>query len=163
MKTIFVIRHAKAEQLFTVNDFERKLTDNGKADATLVANRNSNQLKSIEVFISSPAKRAKTTAQLFATTVGFHEDNIIYKSELYHAPEFVYYEVLSKLTNDINSVILFAHNPGITDFVNGLSIVKLDNMPTSGCFGFTCAVESWADFAKTQKQFLHFDYPKKSL
>ncbi len=163
MKTIFVIRHAKAEQIFTVNDFERKLTDNGKADATLVANRNIDKIKPIQVFISSPAKRAKTTAQLFAAAVGYTEDAIIYKSELYHAPEFVYYEVLSKLTNDINSVILFAHNPGITDFVNGLGIVKLDNMPTSGCFGFTCAIENWSDFAKAQKQFLHFDYPKKSL
>jgi phosphohistidine phosphatase len=163
MKTIFVIRHAKAEQIFTVNDFERKLTDSGKADATLVASRNVDKLKSIQVFISSPAKRAKTTAQLFAEMVGYHQDNIIYKSELYHAPEFVYYDIITKLDDELSSIILFAHNPGITEFINSLGVVKIDNMPTSGCFSFTCDTLNWHDFTKAKKQFLHFDYPKMSL
>jgi phosphohistidine phosphatase len=162
MKSIFVVRHSKAEQNFLGNDFARKLTDVGKENTTLVATRFLAKNTLPKLLISSPAKRAKTTAQLFANSFMLDKENIIYKSELYHAPSFVYYDLLKSLPNECNSVMLFAHNPGITDFVNSLSIVQLDNMPTSGIFGFTVETIEWKFFEKSKKAFLFFDHPKQN-
>jgi phosphohistidine phosphatase len=160
MKTIYVVRHSKAEQDFLGSDFERKLTETGKTHSELVAKRFLEKSPSITLFISSPAKRAKTTAQIFAANLHYDKEQILYQSALYHAPSFVYYSVLENLPTDVASVILFAHNPGITDFINSLKIVQLDNMPTTGIFGFTADIENWTSFTKGKKHFLHFDSPK---
>jgi phosphohistidine phosphatase len=160
MKTVILVRHAKAEQNFLSNDFERKLTDVGKENAQLVANRFFSKGIKIDAFISSPAKRAKTTAQIFVEIYKIDKEKIIFKSELYHAPLFVYYDVISQLDAAIETVILFAHNPGITDFVNSLGIVQLDNMPTSGIFSFTLNTDDWKKAPTAIKNFVFFDYPK---
>lgn len=160
MKTVYIVRHSKAEQNFLGADFERKLTEVGKLNSELMANRLLVKQTAIDLFISSPAKRAKTTAQQFAQIYKVDKESIVYKSELYHAPDFVYTEVIKKLDDTSDSIIVFAHNPGITDFINGLGLVQLDNMPTSGVFGFTCNTSHWIDVEKSKKSFLYFDYPK---
>ena len=46
----------------------------------------------IDAFISSPAKRAARTAKIFAKEYKIEKDDIIYKTELYLAPENVFYD-----------------------------------------------------------------------
>jgi phosphohistidine phosphatase len=162
MKTVYVVRHSKAEQNFIGSDFERKLTEKGIANSNLIAVRFFEKVKSIDVFISSPAVRAKTTAEIFGDFFDKNKTDIIYKPELYLAPEFVYYNILTTLEDTIKTVVLFAHNPGITDFVNSLGIVQLENMPTTGIFGCTIDGNDWKDFALAKKTFVLFDYPKLS-
>jgi phosphohistidine phosphatase len=161
MKTVYVMRHSKADQNFMGSDFERKLTDQGKLNTNIVALRFLEKNLHTDMVISSPAKRAEKTAQLFAETIGISKDKILYKSELYHAPEEVYLKLINALPNTIETAVFVAHNPGITNFINNLGIVQLDNMPTSGIFGFKVQSKDWADFEKAEKVFLYFDYPKK--
>ena len=48
MKTIILMRHAKAEQgNFEILDFDRKLTDRGKSDADIAAKILSKKIKKI--------------------------------------------------------------------------------------------------------------------
>ena len=72
----------------------------------------------IDAFISSPAKRAKKTASIFANEYKKDTDAIIFKDELYAAPSTVFYEVINKIDNRFDSIAIFSHNPGITDFAN---------------------------------------------
>jgi len=116
---------------------------------------------SIAAFVSSPAKRAKKTAALFCETLGGNEEDIIFISALYHAPAEIFFEVIKNLDDRFNTVAVFSHNPGITDFVNELSQVRIDNMPTCAVFAVQAAIEHWAGFAKAKKEFLFFDYPAK--
>ncbi len=160
MKTVFVVRHSKAEQNFISSDFERKLTEKGIANSHLVANRFFEKSISIDAFISSSAFRAKETAEIFAKTAGLHLDTIVYHKSLYQAPKEIYYQFLTLLPSSIRSVMLFAHNPGITEFINSLQIVQLDNMPTTGIFGFTIEADEWDNFATAKKSFILFDFPK---
>ena len=160
MKTLIIIRHAKAETTFTLNDFERSLNDRGKTDAPVMAKRLHKKLK-IDAFVSSPAKRAKKTAEFFANAYDVDEKDIIYVSALYQAPSSVFFEVVSALDNRFNSVAIFAHNPGITNFANELSPeAKLDNMPTCSVFAVQADVDHWSAFGKAKRTFLLFDYPK---
>ena len=161
MKTLLLIRHAKAETSFTLNDFERPLNERGKKDAPAMAKRVKDRNISIAAFVSSPAKRAKKTAALFCETLGGNEEDIIFISALYHAPAEIFFEVIKNLDDRFNTVAVFSHNPGITDFVNELSQVRIDNMPTCAVFAVQAAIEHWAGFAKAKKEFLFFDYPAK--
>lgn len=160
MKTLLIIRHAKAESSFTLNDFERPLNERGKKDAPAMAQKLLDKKIHIDAFVSSPAKRAKKTTELFCEVYGAHNDDIALISALYHAPAEIFYETIKTFDSTLNSVAVFAHNPGITYFVNGLTAVKIDNMPTCAVFAVKADIDHWKDFAKAKKEFLFFDYPK---
>jgi len=163
MKTLLIIRHAKSDQSFFGNDFERPLNERGKKDAPEMAKRILEKGVRIDAFVASPAKRAKKTAELFCETYkGFSED-IIFITALYHAPADGFYEAIKHLDDLFNTVAIFAHNPGITYFVNDLvTDIRIDNMPTCAVFALQINISNWKDFAKAKKDFLFFDYPKKS-
>jgi phosphohistidine phosphatase len=163
LKKLFIIRHAKSDQSFFGNDFERPLNDRGKTDAPVMAKRLMQKQKHIDAFVSSPAKRAKKTAESFCTTFGGSEGDIIFVSALYHATPDIFYEVIDHLDEPFNTVALFSHNPGITYFVNSLVPgMHVDNMPTCAIFAVQADIPHWSGFAKAKKEFLFFDYPKSS-
>jgi phosphohistidine phosphatase len=164
LKKLFVIRHAKSDQSFFGNDFERPLNERGKSDAVIMAKRLIETESLIEAFVSSPAKRAKKTAEVFAVTYGKAAGNIIFISALYHATPEVFFETIEALPDNFNTVAIFSHNPGITFFVNSLvKDVKIDNMPTCGIFSVQADTIYWAGFGKAKKEFINFTYPKLTV
>lgn len=163
MKQLYIIRHAKSDQGFWGNDFERPLNERGKSDAVVMAKRLKDKQAHMDAWIASPARRAKKTAEVFAEVFKSPADDIILNSALYQAPPEVFYEVITQLPGNLNRVAIFSHNPGITYFVNTLIPgVKTDNMPTCGIFAVRTDIEQWGGFGDAKKEFLFFDYPKKS-
>lgn len=160
-KTLLLIRHAKSSwEIGTLNDFERPLNDRGKRDAPEMAKRLKEKNVLIDAFVSSPAKRAKKTAEYFIEAYGRSKDDIIFISKLYHPAAEIFYEVAGEMPDHFNSIAIFSHNPGISDFVNLLvESVRIDNLPTCGVFAVKFK-GSWKDFGKVKKEFLFFDYPK---
>ena len=162
MKQLIIIRHAKSDQNFWGNDFERPLNERGKSDAVSMAKRLKNKQLNIDSWAASRAKRARKTAEAFTETFNIAADDIIFISALYHAPAEVFYEVVAAFSDNFNTVALFSHNPGITYFVNSLvSDVKVDNMPTCAMFAIKADIIHWGGFVNAKKDFLFFDYPKK--
>jgi phosphohistidine phosphatase len=161
MKSLLVVRHAKSSwEWEDKSDFDRPLNDRGKRDAPLMAQRLVTLGAIPDLLVSSPAKRARKTAELFATELGYPAAGIVFKPELYHAPHPIFYEVIKTLDDTENVVALFSHNPGITEFVSGLTDIRIDNMPTCGVFAVHIAIDHWSDFRAAPKTFWFFDYPK---
>ena len=162
MKTLLLIRHAKSDQSFFGNDFERPLNERGKKDAPEMAKKLLKKNIAIDAFVSSPAARAKRTAELFAKEYRVPANEIVFITALYHAPAEVFYEVIRQLPDEKNNIALFSHNPGITYFVNSLvKDVRIDNMPTCAVFAIAADCSNWSGFAKAVKRFLFFEWPKK--
>jgi phosphohistidine phosphatase len=162
MKTLMIIRHAKSNwDNVLVTDMDRALNERGKRDAPAMAQRLLRSGVRIDHFISSPAKRARTTAELFAHEFGKDRDDIRFVADLYHAPVQTFKEVIISLDDQYDHVALFSHNPGITAFVNTLTSIRVDNMPTCGVFAVTSPVAHWSDFLGAGKEFWFFDYPKR--
>lgn len=160
MKTIIIVRHAKSSwDDLNLSDFERPLNERGKHDAPMMAERLRKKQPAIQAFISSPAKRARKTATIFAKTYGLEKEDVLLKDELYMASENVFYSVIAQLPETLNSIAVFAHNPGLTDFVNSLTNHRIDDVPTCGMFAIR-AEGPWEDFRIARKEFLFFDYPK---
>jgi len=162
MKRLYMVRHAKSSWGdFTTPDFDRPLNDRGKKDAPDMAKRLLEKKVSIDVFISSPAKRAKSTCKAFCKAYDREKHEIILIDELYHASVETFNKVVSKIDDTFQSAAVFSHNPGITDFVNGLvKDVKIDNMPTCAVFAIEINSDKWSDFLSAHKKFLFVDYPK---
>ena len=114
----------------------------------------------IDAFISSPAKRAKKTAQLFVHEFLGDKEKIILIPDLYNAPRSVFQNIIPGLDKSYHSVAIFAHNPGVTDFANSLTDFRIADMPTCGVFAIKIHSDTWEDFETAEKEFWFFNYPK---
>ena len=94
---------------------------------------------------------------------GDEEQEIVADERLYGADEFEILEVIQGLDDAWERVMLFGHNPGLTDLVNALSPTRIDNLPTCGIFELTYDAESWALVGRIDPLAVDFDYPKKGL
>ena len=161
MKTLLIVRHAKSSwDNAAIGDIDRPLNDRGRRDAPDMAQRVIRAGAAIDLFVSSPAKRARQTAEFFVKAYGKKEKSIRFIPELYNAAVQTFKEVIAGLEDEYHCAAIFSHNPGITVFVNMLTSVQLDNMPTCGVFAVTSPVERWADFLAAGPVFWFFDYPK---
>jgi phosphohistidine phosphatase len=162
MKTLLIIRHAKSSwDSAAMPDISRPLNDRGKKDAPDMARRLIGIGVLIDRFISSPARRAKETAEAFAHEFGRKSKDIEFVTELYHALPPVFKQVIAGLDDKNDTVALFAHNPGITAFANMLTSVRLDNMPTCSVFAVQSPADHWSEFLSSGPEFLFFHYPKE--
>ena len=162
MKILILVRHAKSSHNFSVSsDFDRPLNDRGFREASEMGKKLFKKNTRIDQFVSSPAIRAKTTAELFVAEYGRKLKEILFVPALYHADPDSFYEIVGKLDDAHDHVALFSHNPGITDFAGSLTSAHISHMPTSSVFAVTAPVDSWKDFSSAEKSFLFFYKPEE--
>ena len=161
MKTVLLIRHAKSSwEDLTMDDFDRPLNDRGKRDAPEMAKRLIQKGQKVDLLISSPAKRARKTAMLFAEEFKFDKDKIKFHDYLYHASSENFERAIASAPESVEIIAIFSHNPGITSFANELTDVRVDDMPTCAIFAASADVQHWKEFRNAPHKFLFFDYPK---
>lgn len=163
MKTLYVVRHAKSSWDDTdLADIDRPLNDRGKRDAPRMGKRLKEKSIHPELFLSSPARRAFSTARRIGEVLNYKKENIRTERKLYHASEDDILNIVRALPDKLNSVMIFGHNPGLTDFVNELLESKqfIDNIPTCGIVAFSFACKSWTDLTQRNAALIFFDYPK---
>lgn len=163
MKTLYIIRHAKSSwDASNVDDFERPLNDRGKRDAPRMGKRLKEKGIHPDLILCSPAKRALSTGKRIAKILNYPKDNIKTDRRLYHPDEETILEIVQGLKDKLSVVMLFSHNPGLTDFVNTLmnGEFDIDNIPTSGVVAFEFDVDAWEEITWGKGKMLFFDYPK---
>lgn len=74
MEEIFILRHAHAEDITegqpAGNDFDRKLTEEGIEKTKKLSNFFKRLKEETDIILSSPYRRAKETAEIFANNLG---------------------------------------------------------------------------------------------
>jgi phosphohistidine phosphatase len=164
MKTLILIRHAKSSwETAGLSDFERPLNERGKKDAPEMARRLKERGVKIDGLVSSPARRARKTARFFAEEFGFEKNDIRLIDNLYLATAEAFAEAVASIDDRFDTVALFSHNPGITEFASSLTNVRVDDMPTCAVFAASAETDNWKDFEKAEKKFLFFDYPTNPM
>jgi phosphohistidine phosphatase len=162
MKTLLLVRHAKSScEEPGMSDFDRPLNERGKKDAPEMAKRIRDKDIKIDLFVSSPAKRAKRTARFFAEEWKQDKDDILLNENLYMAGFTAFQQAVAELPSGKDVIAIFSHNPGITGYANSLTNVKIDDMPTCSVFAVSADVKEWSEFQNAEKSFLFFEYPKK--
>ena len=156
MKTLILVRHAKSDWPEDTDDFDRPLSHRGVRDAEKMSAYMKEQNIPIEKFVSSPALRALSTCKIFNQT--YHID-METDRKLYNANESNFESVIYDLNDSVNSVALFSHNNGISNFANMISD-GIFAFPTCGVAGFQVDCDSWSDFESAKKKLLFFYEPK---
>ena len=162
MKTLYLIRHAKSSWSDPLlKDYDRPLNKRGKKDAPLMGKHINKLNVSPDHIITSPAKRARTTAKLIAEKIDFPKNEIEEIRDIYHADVEDLKNVVKAIDDSNDVVFLVGHNPGLTDFANYLTSARIDNIPTCGIYCVEFDIDSWEEINKESGEFKLFDYPKK--
>ena len=164
MKTLTLVRHAKSSWHDTnLSDRERPLNKRGLRDAPIMGRRAVEAGIRPSLIISSPAVRAWTTAKVFATELGYPVEFLQREDDIYLASLDRLLEVVASQDAGFNNLMVFGHNPGLTDFANYLSPGLTNNLPTAGIVSVEFDRDDWSLFERPKTELLVYDYPKKQL
>jgi phosphohistidine phosphatase len=111
-----------------------------------------------DIILSSPAVRAKTTAETIAKKIGF-EKEIVFKKDIYEASATTLHKILTKIADKKNTVFLFGHNPSLNELAENY-IHFNENIPTCGIVEIEFNCNSWADIRSENARLVSFDYPR---
>ena len=160
-KELLLVRHAKSSwDDPNLDDHDRPLNERGLRNAPEMGKRVQGWGIRPDVWISSTARRAITTAEILAEQVGFPPDQIQRTKDLYHASATELQEFIAGLDDRIDSVILFGHNPGITSLVANLYGLPVDNVPTCGVVHLQFNENTWFAVSSAPPARAYFDFPK---
>lgn len=161
MKKLFIIRHAKSDWSNPfLSDFDRPLSKRGKTNAPFMGKL----LKTKEIYpdlvLSSPAKRAKKTAQKIAKEIGFNKKEILFNENIYESSSNTLLNIIKSIDKKYNIVFLVGHNPGLNMIAYNL-IRFDDNIPTCGVLQIDLDIEYWNEISDYNSKLISFEYPKK--
>ncbi len=161
MKTLILVRHAKSSWDDPYQaDHDRPLNERGERDAPRMGKRLKEKEITPDLIISSTATRARETAIKITQSLGVQESRIQTNKNLYHADEDMMLRLIRKLPDTADCVMLFGHNPGLTDFSNAMTEDFIDNIPTCGVVQIACPVDAWSQVDFGGGKVVFFDYPK---
>jgi phosphohistidine phosphatase len=162
MKRLTLVRHAKSDwSLPGQPDWDRALNKRGQRDAPEMARRLRARKLRPDLILSSPAVRAIATATIMARELKVAASIIRQDERLYLAGPAEMLPVIHELGGDAKHLMVFGHNPGITDFANRLSAGDhIDNMPTCAVFTALFDLDEWGALDWESGQDAEFDYPK---
>ncbi len=164
MKTLFLVRHAKSSwDNPGLRDFDRPLNERGQTDAPRMAQFIVKQGIIPELLVSSPAKRAITTALFFAEAFNKKPEEVVRETNIYEAYPQEILQIISKLPNEMDTVMLFGHNPTFTDVANRFTEDFIDNVPTCGIVKITANVEHWNEMYEGNARVAACFFPKEVL
>jgi phosphohistidine phosphatase len=120
MRRLFLVRHAKAELATGRDDYARKLTERGRADARRIAKALAARRILPDLLIHSGAARAKQTAEILAAAWE-HKAELEEDARLYDASLTMLFDRTRALGHAHKSVGLVGHNPGLGELAAALT------------------------------------------
>lgn len=161
MLRLTLVRHAKSSwDSPAPTDFERPLNERGRRDAPVMATRIREAGLVPDRLLSSPALRAISTARIFAEVLGSPAEGIQLDSRIYDAGASTLLEVVRGLGATVGHLMLFGHNPGLSEFAQQLADCPFDEMPTCAVAALDLDARRWSGLAPRCGRVTHYLYPK---
>ncbi|MGO3689400.1 MAG: SixA phosphatase family protein [Psychroflexus halocasei] len=158
-KRLVIVRHGKSswkdEEL---EDIERPLKERAFNDAELVSTAYKAGVRHSFTAFISPAVRAHETSKLIAHQLKDHIKSLKVEDGLYTFSPSTLLDFIKNLPDDIDNVMLFGHNPAITDVVNQIGSEFFQNVPTTGLVEIHFKKSHWSEIDKGETQL--FLFPK---
>lgn len=162
MKTLLITRHAKTiPGEGDMADFDRYLTTRGIKDPVLISNELSDLFIIPNKIISSPAKRAIQTAEIFAREFHIPNNSIAVADFMYDY--FSTNQLIDFLEANVSKfpcVQLVGHNPKMEELAADLTGSVYRRIPTSGTVVLEFEVKKWGHISEGMGTMLHFITPK---
>ena len=121
-KHLWLIRHAKAAKNGE-NDHDRELSTRGYRQCVATGQALAAELEPPRVFLTSPARRALTTAQILSAFVNGSVEtvNAMYTFDLHTLFSALSDEICDLTNHDVNSLAVVGHNGAISNLISELT------------------------------------------
>ncbi|UZH55703.1 histidine phosphatase family protein [Salinimicrobium tongyeongense] len=158
MKKLILVRHGKSSWEEDLPDAERPLKKRAFKDAGLVLNAFSGFHEKPMQMWSSHATRALDTARIFQKRLEVEDKDFTIKKELYTFEVNSLRELITSCEDDVDTLMVFGHNPAITGVANQLGDQHFGNVPTTGLCLIEFEANKWQEI-KDGKTVLYL-FPK---
>lgn len=143
MKILLLMRHAKSSWKDPeMADADRPLNHRGEKDAPRMGKLLKKEELAPDLIISSPAVRARDTAVAVAEKLGY-EQEILYNESLYLGEPRDYLTALQTLSDDVETVLVIGHNPGLETLLQILT-GDVESLPTGAIAYLKVPVRKWS-------------------
>ena len=166
MKRLSLIRHAQADNLLSGHkDWDRALTRRGLLDAAEMAQRLKSQCVESQcmkpdLILSSPAIRARQTAEVFAKC--FSKARLQLLEELYLCAPKPMLAAIQQVEGNAMHLLVVGHNPGISELADQLAEDRrIDGMPTASIVTMQFEIKKWQALLPAMGIDVEFDYPQR--
>ncbi|MFC2102550.1 histidine phosphatase family protein [Bacteroidota bacterium] len=161
MKAIYLIRHAKSSWDHPgISDSERPLMTKGIERSQRIIGFLKERGVAPDLMISSPAVRAFETAKLFAQGLAYPLKKIALDQKIYDGYYDRILDIIYATPNDVNSLMIFGHNPTITNLANLFLHPGIDDMPTSTVVAIGFDTLKWEEVPNVAARQLFIVSPK---
>ncbi len=165
MLTLYLIRHAKSSWGNPgLRDHDRPLNERGLHDAPKMAQLLVEHGVKPDLLVSSPAKRALTTALFFAEAFKLDAGEVVREPNIYEAFPQEILRIISALPSSAHTAMLFGHNPTFTEVANHfIENDFIENVPTCGVVKITSSAASWSELYEGNSKVAACYFPKEVL
>lgn len=166
IKTIVLVRHAKSAWGLDVGDHERPLSGRGKRDAAALGLHLATEGLAPGAVVCSTAVRARDTWTR-AIRGGAAEASVRYLDRVYEAQAAELTAVLRSTTDDISTVLMIGHAPGLPDLVEYLAPQtkskaweQLDTKFPTSAVAVLRYTGDWDDIGRHRAELVSIDIPR---
>jgi phosphohistidine phosphatase len=96
-------------------------------------------------FVSSTAVRAHETAKFYFKQLDLDIEKLELYPELYTFDSEELRGFINKVSDDVNKLVIFGHNPALTTLASQTGTIFFGNIPTSGFVKIEFDSSSWRD------------------
>jgi phosphohistidine phosphatase len=144
MRTLLILRHAKSSWKNPgLADVNRPLNKRGKRDAPRMGRLLREQDLVPDIILSSPAVRARKTAQAVSIESGYEHEIEVHR-DFYPGDPYAFCEALVELPETIHIALIIGHNPGLEEFLDTLT-GESAGLPTSALAQISLPINSWRE------------------
>ncbi len=144
MKTLLLLRHAKSSRNDrSVRDFDRPLNERGLKAAAVVGEQMRQMQLQPNLLLSSPAWRAKQTTQIVIESARLSAE-LRFDCLIYEASAPRLFEIVSRIEETANIVLLVGHNPGFEELLELLT-GETRHLPAAALARIELDVDKWSE------------------
>jgi phosphohistidine phosphatase len=155
MKTLYIVRHAKAKKI--TPDNERKLLPLGIERMHKLGHYLKTNNCKIDALFSSSAIRTVETAEIIAGCIDYPQSKIIKTDALYLRGQEEYFDIIVGQDNaTVNNIMIIGHNPDVTNIVHFFIPDFISYMQTGACFCFDFKTDDWTTIFTAEREVRFF-------
>jgi phosphohistidine phosphatase len=163
VKRLYLLRHAKSSwKDATLADHDRPLAGRGRRAATAIGRRMRAEGVEPQLVLCSTARRARETLARIEPALG--RGAVKVERQLYGAGAEDLLARLRRLPDDVESVLVIGHNPGLEELARDLAGSGSDALgakyPTGALATLELAVESWRALDRGGGELIGFVRPR---
>lgn len=166
MKLLTLFRHGKSDwETGVQDDFDRPLKERGRKDTPMMGKFLAGIGATPDLLISSPAVRARQTAELLVPALGYSGE-IRWEASIYAASAGELMSLLRNLPDEATHVLLVGHNPGFEDLAARLigadayGMASGLRLPTAAAAHIVLTADSWSAVQANSGQLIWLVNPR---